>query len=82
MEGRQVNGMELPKYPDCKVQLSGTDGNAFAVIGRVQGALRRHLAYSMEQGDLEDELAAFYAEATSGDYDRLLQTCMRWVDVA
>lgn len=74
--------MELPKYPDCHVQLSGTDGNAFAIIGRVQGALRRHLAYSMEQGDLEDELAAFYTEATSGDYNRLLQTCMRWVDVA
>jgi hypothetical protein len=28
-----------------------------------------------------DELAAFTTEATSGDYDHLLQTVMRWVDV-
>jgi hypothetical protein len=28
------------------------------------------------------ERAAFQAEATSGDYDHLLQTCMKWVDVS
>jgi len=26
------------------------------------------------------EVLAFYTEATSGDYDHLLQTCIRWVD--
>ncbi len=73
---------EYPKYPGCRVQLTGEDGNAFAIIGKVQGALRRHLGGSMEPGELEDELAAFYIEATSGDYDQLLQSCMRWVDVS
>jgi len=28
----------------------------------------------------QDEIDAFFAEATSGDYDHLLQTTMRWVD--
>ena len=27
------------------------------------------------------EVDAFMAEATFGDYDHLLQTCKRWVDV-
>lgn len=28
------------------------------------------------------EIDQFRKEATSGDYDHLLQTCMRWVDVS
>ena len=31
---------EGPQYPDVKVQLVGTDGNAFALIARVTSALR------------------------------------------
>ena len=31
----------IPKYPDIAVQLTGTDGNAFAVLGTVLAALRR-----------------------------------------
>ena len=62
------------KYPDIEVQLSGEDGNAFAILGRVIKALRR--------GDVPaDEIKQFQTEATSGDYDHLLQTCMKWVDV-
>jgi hypothetical protein len=64
-----------PKYPDVAVQLSGTDGNAFAILGTVQKALRR-------AGVPDEEVKAFYAEATSGDYAHLLQTAMRWVDVS
>jgi hypothetical protein len=30
-----------PRYPDIQVQLSGQDGNAFAILGRTAGALRR-----------------------------------------
>jgi len=63
-----------PRYPDTQVQLSGTDGNAFAVLGKVDRALRK-------AGATDEELRAFRAEATSGDYDHLLATCMRWVDV-
>jgi hypothetical protein len=47
-----------------------TDGNAFAIIG----AGRREL----ERTGRGDEVAAFTAEMTSGDYDHLLQTMMRW----
>lgn len=63
------------KYPEVHVQLSGQDGNAFGIIGSVQKALRRH-------GVSADEIAAFQAEATSGDYDNVIQTAMRWVDVS
>ena len=57
------------------MQLTGEDGNAFAILARVTRAMRR-------AGISDEERDAFYAEATSGDYDHLLATCMRWVDVA
>lgn len=58
---------------DVVVQLTGTDGNAFAILGKVKKALK-----SAGHNKLADE---FYAEATSGDYDHLLQTAMKYVDV-
>jgi hypothetical protein len=64
----------IPKYPDITVTLVGTDGNAFAVLGKVSRALR-------QAGVSDDERQAFMAEATAGDYDHLLQTIMRWVEV-
>jgi hypothetical protein len=63
------------RYPDITVELTGHDGNAFAIMGRVQQALRR-------AGVPAEERDRFRAEAMSGDYDHLLQTCMRWVEVA
>ena len=33
---------ETTKYPDVEVQLVGEDGNAFAIMARVQRALRQH----------------------------------------
>lgn len=63
------------KYPGVKVQLSGEDGNAMAIIGRVRKALRR--------ANVPDaELDKFAEEAMSGDYDNVLQTAMKWVDVS
>jgi hypothetical protein len=64
--------MEI-RFPDVEVELIGSDGNAFAVLGNVSKALRR--------AGHGDEVSAFMAEATAGDYDHLLGTCMRWVDV-
>jgi hypothetical protein len=61
------------RYPDVEVQLTGEDGNAFAVLGVVRKAL-------VDAGH-QDEVEAFFAEATSGDYQHLLGTCMRWVTV-
>lgn len=50
------------------VKLVGEDGNAFAIMGRVMGALRKeglgHLATEFQQ------------KATSGDYNNLLAQAM------
>jgi len=61
------------RHPDVVVQLTGEDGNAFAILGTVRRALH--------QAGHADDAAEFFAEATSGDYDHLLRTCMRWVTV-
>jgi hypothetical protein len=63
-----------PKYPDVEVQLTGTDGNAMAVMGTVGKALGR-------AGISKQERDAFFKEASSGDYDNVLQTCFKWVTV-
>jgi len=63
-----------PKYPEIYVGLAGTDGNAFAVIARVCLALRR-------AGIDRKEIASFTTEVTTGDYDHVLTTAMRWVNV-
>jgi hypothetical protein len=62
-----------PKY-FIEVELTGRDGNAFAIIGAVSKALR--------QGGVDKEqIDAYMNEATAGDYDELLATTMRWVEV-
>jgi hypothetical protein len=66
-------GAEMPKY-DIEVELVGHDGNAFAIMGRVQRALK-------EAGASQEELKQYYAESTSGDYDNLLRVAMDWVEV-
>ena len=60
--------------PRPTVQLTGEDGNAFAILGRVQKALRR-------AGASEEYCKQFMVEATSGDYDHLLATVMQYVEV-
>ena len=64
-----------PKYPDIKitVDLAGPEGNAFSILGRVQNSLKRRGAPTIEQD-------AFFAEATSGDYENLLAVCGKWVN--
>ena len=66
--------MSEPKYPNIKVKLVGEDGNAFAILGRVRQALKANKISPEEQNN-------FMTEAMSGDYDNLLATCMRWVEV-
>jgi hypothetical protein len=63
------------KYPNIKVQLTGNDGNAFAILGKVRQAMRKG---SIPQKQIDE----FFEEATAGDYDALLRTCMKWVDVS
>ena len=61
------------KYPNVSVKLVGEDGNTFAILGRVTRAMR-------QAGLDKAERDAFMTEATSGDYDHLLATVMRWVE--
>lgn len=63
------------KYPDIHVRLTGRDSNAMNLIGPVMTALRRAKVSP-------EEVQAFVNEATSGDYDNVLQTCMKWVDIS
>jgi hypothetical protein len=58
---------------DAVVKLTGQDGNAFNLLGLVRKAI-----LTSNQPELAD---AFMSDATSGDYDHLLQTCMRYVEV-
>ena len=62
-----------PKYPHITVALSGEDGNAFSILGRVTKAMRRAQVP-------EHEIALFTSTAMSSDYDHLLATVMRYVD--
>ena len=63
-----------PKYPHIEVQLSGEDGNAFAIMGRVQRAMRR-------AGLNQEQIDKYIDESKSGDYDNLLATAFRYVTV-
>lgn len=62
------------KYPDIEVQLTGTDGNAFAIMGKVQKALQRNKVP-------KEDINQYLRESQSGDYDNLLHTATRWVSV-
>jgi len=61
------------RYPNVRVQLTGEDGNAFFILGKMIKAMRR-------AGVSDEEIRLFQKEATEGDYDHLLATCMSWVN--
>jgi hypothetical protein len=58
---------------DAVVVLTGTDGNAFSILGRVRRGIMRS-----NHPELVDQ---FVTEATAGDYDHLLVTCFKYVTV-
>lgn len=62
------------KYPNIKVQLTGEDGNAFAIMGAVSRALKR-------AGVPQEEVDKYLTESKAGDYDNLLVVAMTWVEV-
>jgi len=57
------------------VELVGQDGNAFAVIGRCERAMRQARWTAQE-------ITAFRMEATCGDYNHLLATVMEYCEDA
>ena len=64
----------MPKYPDIHVKLVGENGNAFFILSRCLQAMRR-------AGLSEKEREEFQKEATSGNYDHLLATCLDWFEI-
>lgn len=62
------------KYPEIVVKLSGENGNAFVILGKTRAAMKK-------AGVPKEEIEKYREEATSGDYDNLLQTTMKWVTV-
>lgn len=56
------------------VQLTGTDGNAFAVLAACRKAARKA---DMPTSTLQE----FIDDAMSGDYDHLLQTAFKYFEV-
>lgn len=69
-----IKGEKMPKLTKPKVKLIGTDGNAFAILGKVIIELRK-------AGFDEDYVKKYREEATSGDYDHLLQVTMKYVEI-
>ena len=67
---------EKEKYPltDVTVRLIGEDGNAFSILGRIRMALSK-AGYDKEFID------KFTAEATSDDYNHLIATACKYVNV-
>jgi hypothetical protein len=62
--------MKNSEKPSLKI--IGTDGNAFAILGK---ARRVAIQNKMDWNKIQ-------AEATSGDYNHLLATMMKYFDVA
>jgi hypothetical protein len=62
------------KYPHITAILTDINGNAFAILGACRKAAERARLP-------QEEIDIFYAEATSGDYNHLIQTCMRWFNI-
>ena len=56
-----------------KVNLLNGDSNAFIIIGKVTRALK--------EGGRKDLVEEFRDEATSGNYNQLLVTVMKYVEV-
>jgi hypothetical protein len=56
------------------VKLIGGDGNAFSVLGACLRVLR-------QAGYSQAEQVRFMKEATSGDYNQVLATAMKWLEV-
>lgn len=64
----------MPKY-DIDVQLTGTDGNAFAILGTMQKAMRN-------AGIPAADINTFINDATAADYNHLIRTCGEYANIS
>ena len=56
------------------VNLIGKDGNAFSIMGEISNALRK-------AGADKEYIEQYFKESTIGDYNNLLKTAMKYVDI-
>ena len=56
------------------LKLIGSDGNAFMILGKAQRVARK-------AGWASEKIDSVLKEATSGDYDHVLQTMMKYFEV-
>jgi len=66
---------ERPYFPDAQVTLTGGSDHAVLIFMKVRRALER-------AGACPEEVALFMRIVTSGDYNNVLATCMRWAEVS
>ena len=68
---------EEPTIPQNtpSLKLTGIDGNAFSVLGAAEKS-------ALSAGWSHDEWSEVYTEATSSDYNQLLQTMFKYFTVS
>ena len=64
----------MHKIEKPTVKLIGEDGNAFVILGRITAALRK-------AGYKEEYIEKYQEESMSGDYDNLLVTATKYVNI-
>jgi len=72
-DGKEYVPPKGVKYPDVHVRLVGEDGSAYSIISRTRRAMERARVPAAE-------IEAYTTEAESGDYDKVIQTTMKWVN--
>lgn len=66
---------ECPYFPELLVPMTGEDGNAFFMTGRVRRELRLY-------GVPKEAQVLFFDNALADDYDWVLATIQRWVSIS
>lgn len=62
------------KFPQVTVKLVGQNGNALMILGAVKNAMRKAKIPA-------EDIKSYMDEAMAGDYDHLLRTTMKTVNV-
>lgn len=63
------------------VELIGSAGSAFMIIGKAKKAIQDYYNKKGDNKKGKEIAEEYFAEATSGDYDHLLQTTMKYCEV-
>ena len=63
----------MAKYPEITAVIVGGDGNAMAIMAAVTRAMKRG-------GVAKEDIDAYFTEATSGDYDNVIRTSIKYVN--